>query len=93
MTRPDPIGIIGGSGFKEIAYLSNRQERVIDTPFGAPSAPIVSGEIDGVPIVFVQRHGPGHVTLPSEINVRANIAALKLMGVQNVVSFSAVGTK
>jgi 5'-methylthioadenosine phosphorylase len=88
----DPIGIIGGSGFKEIASLSNRQEVVIDTPFGSPSAPIITGEIAGVPIVFVQRHGPGHVTLPSEINARANIAALKIMGARNVLSFSAVGS-
>jgi 5'-methylthioadenosine phosphorylase len=92
MTVHNPIGIIGGSGFKEIASLSNRQEVVIETPFGPPSAPIVTGEIAGVPIVFVQRHGPGHVTLPSEINARANIAALKIMGARNVLSFSAVGS-
>lgn len=92
MPVSDPIGIIGGSGFKEIATLTNRQEVVVETPFGAPSAPIVTGEVAGVPIVFVQRHGRGHVTLPSEINVRANIAALKIMGVRNVLSFSAVGS-
>jgi len=92
MTDQRPIGIIGGSGFKEIAGLAQRQEVVVDTPFGPPSAPLVKGTLGGVPVVFVQRHGPGHVTLPSEINVRANIAALKLAGARQVLSFSAVGS-
>lgn len=87
-----PIGIIGGSGFKAIASLTNRRELVVDTPFGSPSAPLVTGEIGGVPVVFIQRHGNGHVALPSEINVRANIAALKIAGARQVVSFSAVGS-
>ncbi len=92
MKENSSIGIIGGSGFKEIVSLTNRREVIVETPFGAPSAPLVTGEIGGVPVVFVQRHGLGHVTLPSEINVRANIAALKLAGARHVLSFSAVGS-
>jgi 5'-methylthioadenosine phosphorylase len=92
MTDPCRIGIIGGSGFKDIVSLKNRREVAFDTPFGAPSAPLVFGEIAGVPVAFIQRHGKGHVALPSEINVRANIAALKIAGVRRVVSFSAVGS-
>jgi len=92
MTEPSRIGIIGGSGFKAISSLTNRRETVVDTPFGAPSAPLVTGEIGGVPVAFIQRHGNGHVALPSEINVRANIAALKMAGALRVLSFSAVGS-
>lgn len=92
MTTRAPIGIIGGSGFKEIASLRNRQETEVETPFGTPSSPLITGELNGVPVAFIQRHGNGHTTLPSEINVRANIAALKMAGVRQVLSFSAVGS-
>lgn len=92
MREPSRIGIIGGSGFKAISSLTGRRETTVDTPFGAPSSPLVTGEIAGVPVAFIQRHGNGHVALPSEINVRANIAALKMAGVRHVLSFSAVGS-
>lgn len=87
-----PIGIISGSGMRTLSTLDNPSEFEIDTPFGKPSAPLITGTIAGVPVVIMRRHGDGHTTLPSEINVRANIAALKMQGVRQVISFSAVGS-
>lgn len=86
------IGVIGGSGVYDLPGLSKRKERKIKTPFGAPSGPILTGELDGVECVFVPRHGPGHVYLPGEIPVRANIWALKSLGVERVVAVAAVGS-
>ncbi|MBP0049074.1 S-methyl-5'-thioadenosine phosphorylase [Marinobacterium sp. AK62] len=86
------IGIIGGSGLYQMPGLTDVQEHSIDTPFGAPSDPLVTGNMDGVPVVFLARHGRDHRFLPTEVPYRANIHALKQMGVRYLVSFSAVGS-
>jgi 5'-methylthioadenosine phosphorylase len=86
------IGIIGGSGLYEIPGLEDVQEVHPDTPFGKPSDAIVVARLGNVPLAFLPRHGRGHRLLPTEVPSRANIAALKLMGVQKILSFSAVGS-
>jgi 5'-methylthioadenosine phosphorylase len=86
------IGIIGGSGLYEIDGLANVEWRRIDSPFGATSDQFCFGTLDCQPLVFVPRHGRGHVVPPSEINFRANIDALKRCGVTDIVSLSAVGS-
>jgi len=86
------IGIIGGSGLYEMDGLTVIEERDIDTPFGAPSDPFVIGEVDGVGVAFLSRHGRGHRTLPTEINYRANLFAFKTLGVHTILSASAVGS-
>lgn len=86
------IGIIGGSGLYEIDGLTILEERTIDTPFGPPSAPIVIGELDGRKVAFLPRHGRGHVHNPTRIPVRANIWALKSLGVFWLTTVSAVGS-
>lgn len=86
------IGIIGGTGLYKIDGISNVSSRNIDTPFGAPSAEILIGELAGKKIVFLPRHGSNHQILPSEINYRANIWALKSVGVRQIISVSAVGS-
>ncbi len=86
------IGIIGGSGFYQIEGLTDIETIEIDTPFGKPSDNLVFGNLDGQPIVFLPRHGVGHPLLPSDINVRANIYALKSLGVEWLISVSAVGS-
>lgn len=90
-TRAD-IGIIGGSGLYEIEGLRNVTRVTVRTPFGTPSDAIVLGELDGVRIAFLSRHGLGHRISPAEINFRANIYALKSLGVRRVISVSAVGS-
>ena len=75
------IGIIGGSGLYDMAELTDREERVVDTPFGAPSAPYVLATLRGRRVAFLARHGAGHRLLPGELNYRANIFGLKLLGV------------
>lgn len=85
------LGIIGGSGVYDIAMEQARWQRV-DTPWGAASDELRLGEIDGLPVVFLPRHGRGHVFSPSSINYRANIDALKRLGVTDLVSLSAVGS-
>lgn len=92
MNNIHPIGIISGSGMGSISVLETPTEIDVVTPFGKPSAPLISGWISGVPVVIMRRHGDGHTTLPSEINVQANVAALKMQGVRQVISFSAVGS-
>ena len=87
-----PIGIIGGSGLYQIDALENRQEHTIKTPYGSPSDLLISGTIAGVPVVFLARHGRKHHLIPSEIPFRANIFALKQLGVRHLISFSAVGS-
>lgn len=87
-----PIAIIGGSGLYEIDGLTILEERVIDTPFGKPSAPIVIGELDGRRVAFLPRHGVHHEYNPSTVPYRANIWALKSLGVFWVVTVSAVGS-
>ena len=87
-----PIGIIGGSGLYDMAQLTDRGEREIKTPFGAPSAPYVVGTLAGRRVAFLARHGAGHRILPSELNFRANIFGMKTLGVEWLVSASAVGS-
>src|SRR5213592_3676765 len=86
------IGIIGGSGLYDMEELINREERRISTPFGDPSAPYVVGSLRGKRVAFLPRHGVGHRILPSELNFRANIYALKTLGVERILSASAVGS-
>jgi 5'-methylthioadenosine phosphorylase len=87
-----PLAIIGGSGLYNMAGLSNIEERYITTPFGSPSDPVVLGDINGVKVAFLARHGKGHRFTPSEVNYRANIYALKLLGVERIISVSACGS-
>jgi len=90
---PDPkIAFIGGSGLYDIDGMENRQELTVETPFGDPSDAVVVGEINGVEVAFLPRHGRGHRFSPTEIPVKANIYALKSLGVERVVSVSAVGS-
>ena len=91
MTGP-VIGIIGGSGLYEVDGLDDVEWRRVDSPFGSTSDEFCFGMLDGQPVVFVPRHGRGHVLPPSEINFRANIDALKRCGVTDIVSLSAVGS-
>jgi 5'-methylthioadenosine phosphorylase len=86
------IGIIGGSGLYEMEALTDREERSLSTPFGDPSAPYVIGSLRGKRVAFLARHGPGHRFMPSELNFRANIFGFKLLGVQYLLSASAVGS-
>ncbi len=86
------IGFMGGSGLYDMDALTDRAEIEVSTPFGSPSDAIISGKIGDVPIAFLPRHGRGHRISPSEIPVRANIWALKSLGVKRIVSVSAVGS-
>jgi 5'-methylthioadenosine phosphorylase len=86
------LGIIGGSGVYDLPGLTKPQEVAIESPWGAPSAPLVRGEIDGLPIVFLARHGKGHRLGPTDINYRANIDAMKRAGVTDLISVSACGS-
>ena len=86
------IGIIGGSGLYSMAGLTDTREVRVKTPFGDPSEAIVIGNLEGWRVAFLARHGRGHRILPGEINFRANIYALKLLGVERVISVSAVGS-
>ena len=86
------IGIIGGSGVYDIDGLQNKSWKKVESSFGEPSDELLFGELDGVPLVFLPRHGRGHKIPPSEINFRANIDALKRAGVSDVISVSAVGS-
>ena len=86
------IGVIGGSGFYSLAGLEDVERIDLDTPFGAPSAPFVLGTLHGRRLAFLARHGEGHRILPSDLPVRANIWALKTLGVTRVLAVSAVGS-
>jgi 5'-methylthioadenosine phosphorylase len=86
------IGIIGGTGLYRMEALRVTQTREISTPFGPPSSPIVLGELQGREVAFLARHGLHHDLLPGEINFRANIWALKSVGVRTVIGVSAVGS-
>src|SRR5262245_35350358 len=86
------IGVIGGSGLYAMAGLTGAREIVLKTPYGSPSDAFVVGTLEGRRVAFLARHGRGHRFLPSEINYRANIYGLKMLGVQRVVSVSAVGS-
>jgi 5'-methylthioadenosine phosphorylase len=86
------IGIIGGSGLYSMNGLMDTREIRVKTPFGDPSDAIVLGTLEGKRVAFLARHGRGHRILPSEINYRANIYAMKLLGVERIISVSAVGS-
>jgi len=86
------IGIIGGSGLYDMAELSDREERQVSTPFGDPSAAYVIGTLRGQRVAFLARHGIGHRLMPSELNFRANVYGFKTLGVEYILSASAVGS-
>ena len=86
------IGIIGGSGLYNIEGLENPETVTVDTPFGQPSDSFISGRLSGVEAVFLARHGRGHKLMPTEINHKANIYAMKKLGVEKILSVSAVGS-
>lgn len=86
------IGVVGGSGLYSMSGLINTREIHVKTPFGDPSDSIVVGTLEGKRVAFLARHGRGHGILPSELNFRANIYAMKLLGVQRIISVSAVGS-
>jgi len=86
------IGVIGGSGLYQMPALTDVQEYTISTPFGNPSDALLVGQLAGVPVAFLARHGRHHHLLPTELPARANIYALKTLGVQYIISVSAVGS-
>jgi 5'-methylthioadenosine phosphorylase len=92
MTNDIQIGIIGGSGLYDMAELTDREEKTLTTPFGDPSGPYVVGTLRGKRVAFLPRHGVGHRLLPSELNFRANIYGMKVLGVERILSASAVGS-
>jgi 5'-methylthioadenosine phosphorylase len=86
------LGVIGGSGLYDLPGLEDRQSREMETPFGAPSGPIVTGRLGAVSLAFLPRHGPGHRISPTGLNPRANIHALKSLGCTDLLAISAVGS-
>jgi 5'-methylthioadenosine phosphorylase len=92
MTEPITLAIIGGSGLYAMSGLSDTEEQQINTPFGKTSAPIIVGTLEGQRVAFLARHGIGHYITPSEVPYRANIYALKSLGVQRIISISACGS-
>lgn len=92
MDKAVNLAVIGGSGLYEMPGLQAVEEIQIETPFGRPSAPIVVGELEGQRVAFLARHGIGHHIMPGEVNYRANIFALKMLGAERVVSISACGS-
>src|SRR5512144_694731 len=86
------IGIIGGSGLYDMAEVTDRTEVMLTTPFGEPSGPYLLGTLRGKRVAFLARHGAGHRLLPSELNFRANIFGMKMLGVDFILSASAVGS-
>ncbi len=92
MTNHPLFAVIGGSGLYKIPGLTEVTEHFLDTPFGKPSGPIVQGEIHGQQVLFLARHGVGHPINPTQVNYRANIYALKKLGVNRVISVNACGS-
>jgi 5'-methylthioadenosine phosphorylase len=92
MTAQAKIGIIGGSGLYKMESLTNIEEVKVDTPFGNPSDAIILGTLDGIRVAFLARHGRNHTLMPTELPFRANIYAMKSLGVEYLVSASAVGS-
>ncbi|MBE9524033.1 MAG: S-methyl-5'-thioadenosine phosphorylase [Chloroflexi bacterium] len=92
MIKKPSLAIIGGSGLYQISGLENQQKLQVDTPFGSPSAAIILGNLEGESVAFLARHGMGHDINPSQVNYRANIYALKSLGVERIVSISACGS-
>jgi 5'-methylthioadenosine phosphorylase len=86
------LGIIGGTGLYRLPGLDNRREIQLTTPFGPPSAPLIIGDLHGVPAAFLARHGHQHTIPPHQVNYRANIYVLKMLGVQRLISVSACGS-
>lgn len=89
---PIRIGVIGGSGLYQMEGLEDVREIRLTTPFGDPSDALIAGHIQGIPVVFLPRHGRGHIHTPTEVPYRANIYALKQLGVEKVISISACGS-
>ena len=83
--------VIGGSGLAKLSGLEIKERQVIRTPYGEPSSPMLSGFLEGEPVLFLARHGHGHTIPPHQVNYRANIWALKHLGIQNIVAVGAVG--
>lgn len=92
MTQPLAAAIIGGSGLYTMDGLAETSEQTVDTPFGSPSSPIITGALEGKRVAFLARHGLGHFINPSEVNSRANIYALKSLGASRIISISACGS-
>jgi 5'-methylthioadenosine phosphorylase len=92
MERQARLAVIGGSGLYNMADLTNKATVAIETPFGLPSDSITIGELEGVNVAFLPRHGRGHLLSPTEVPARANIYALKSLGVERIISVSAVGS-
>ncbi len=92
MAAQAQIGIIGGSGLYQMEALTDIEEIRIDTPFGSPSDAIILGTLDGTRVAFLARHGRGHTLMPTELPFRANIYAMKSLGVEYLISASAVGS-
>jgi 5'-methylthioadenosine phosphorylase len=86
------LGIIGGSGLYNMTVLKDIREQTIETPFGKPSAPIITGTLENMRVAFLARHGIGHHITPSGVNYRANIYALKSLGVERLISINACGS-
>jgi 5'-methylthioadenosine phosphorylase len=91
-SRKPVIGVIGGSGVYDVGGLSHARWERVESPFGEPSSRFLRGELSGIELVFLPRHGPGHPIPPSEVNYRANIDALKRLGVTDLFSMSACGS-
>lgn len=92
MSQMPVIGIFGGSGLYSMSGLEDIEEKVIDTPFGPPSSPLVIGTLEGKRVAFLARHGIGHFITPTEVNYSANVWAMKSLGVKFLVSISACGS-
>ncbi|MBP9675862.1 MAG: S-methyl-5'-thioadenosine phosphorylase [Anaerolineaceae bacterium] len=92
MNAKPVLGVIGGSGLYDFPSLDKTSTYNPQTPFGYPSAPVVIGELNGKPVAFLARHGIGHTISPTEVNSRANIYALKMLGVERIISISACGS-
>lgn len=92
MSDTGVIGIIGGSGFYNMAGLTGVRDLRVDTPFGTPSDPVILGQLGGRDVAFIARHGKGHRYNPTNVPVRANVFALKALGVTHLISVSAVGS-
>ena len=86
------VGIIGGSGLYNLKELEKVAKVQLDTPFGKPSSDFLTGEVHDIPVIFIPRHGLGHVLLPTEIPFRANVWGLKKLGVTHLISVGAVGS-
>jgi 5'-methylthioadenosine phosphorylase len=92
MSEQTVLGIFGGSGLYAMEGLEGAEEIILETPWGKPSGPLVRGRLCGVDVVFLSRHGTGHTIAPNDINYRANIDAMKRLGVTDIISLSACGS-